>query len=124
MKGCGKEYIWKYDNSKLICGLNKWFCPECSKSKSELDKLEDSNRKLPPVLTPTEKAINWLNTNCKKRLNQFPLVCMAIDIAIQEQRKEELELLLKIRFIIEDSAQHPVFIKELNERIKQLEAKE
>ncbi len=43
---------------------------------------------------------------------------------ISHQRKEELELLLKIRFIIEDSAQHPVFIKELNERIKQLEAKQ
>ena len=137
MKGCEKEYIWIYDHSKLICGLNKWFCPKCSKSKSELDKPESREPCLsPPVLswksasglTPKEKAIkNYLEHNAvihqangfvKMKYERFKELQNRV---LEEQKKEELEFLKRI---YNNNLFKAQILESIFNRIKQLEAKE
>jgi len=131
MKGCRKEFYWKDENGVYLwtnCGnkhkndfsnrTESMLCPECSKSKSELDKSvgreTSKGERSASGLTPKEKAFESLPLS-----ERNDAITKAIDIAIQEQRKKEREFLKDIQE--KCGAQLREIVKE---RIKQLEAKQ
>jgi len=154
MKGCRKEFYWKDENGVYLwtnCGnkhkndfsnrTESMLCPECSESKSYLDKSE--SRKTPldkkrdglntlsaSGLTPKKETIkDYLEHNAvihqangfvKMKYERFKELQNRV---LEEQKKEELEFLKETIRDTSDCEGCAVEIREdIKERIKQLEA--